>query len=127
MPAPAAAPADAPAATPAPAAAPAPAAPTPAATPTAAPQAETSANLKTLTGVPCKWKYAKSSDTAIAFLDGPKGRNQAFVIGKDDAIQAELLKIADTGVTVEIKGDYKSDTPVAVFIVSSITPVVTKK
>ena len=82
---------------------------------------------KTLSGVAYKWKYAKSSDTAIALLDAPKGRNQAFVIGKDEAVQAELLKFAESGVAIEVKGDYKGETPVAVFIVSAITPVVTKK
>ena len=84
----------------------------------AAPAADTS--LKTLSGVAYKWKYAKSSDTAIAFLDAPKGRNQAFIVGKTDEIQNKLMLLADSQKKFDVKGEYKSNTPVAVFIVSAI-------
>ena len=76
--------------------------------------------VKSLTGVAVKWQYAKTAETAIAFLDKPKGKNQAFVTGKTPDIQKELLKLVDSGKVLELSGDFKAEANPPVFEVSAI-------
>lgn len=86
----------------------------------AIPPVATAAPLKQMTGVAVKWQYAKSEETAIAFLDQPNGKNQAFITGKTPEIQKELLKLVDSGKSFEISGDYKAVKTPPVFEVSVI-------
>ena len=76
--------------------------------------------VKTLTGVAVKWQYAKTAETAIAFLDKPKGKNQAFVTGKTPEIRQILLKLVDSGKVLELSGDFKAEANPPVFEVSAI-------
>lgn len=76
--------------------------------------------VKSLTGVAVKWQYAKTAETAIAFLDKPKGKNQAFVTGKTPDIQKELQKLVDSGKVLELSGDFKAEANPPVFEVSAI-------
>lgn len=84
------------------------------------PETATAAPLKTMTGVAVKWQYAKSEETAIAFLDQPNGKNQAFITGKTPEIQKELLTLTDSGKKFEVSGDYKAVKTPPVFEVSAI-------
>ena len=84
------------------------------------PESATAAPLKQMTGVAVKWQYAKSEETAIAFLDQPNGKNQTFITGKTPEIQKELLKLVDSGKSFEISGDYKAVKTPPVFEVSVI-------
>ena len=76
--------------------------------------------VKSLTGVAVKWQYAKTAETAIAFLDKPKGKNQAFVTGKTPDIQKELQKLVDSGKVLQLSGDFKAEANPPVFEVSAI-------
>ena len=84
------------------------------------PETATAAPLKSMTGVAVKWQYAKSEETAIAFLDQPNGKNQAFITGKTPEIQKELLTLVDSGKKFEVRGDYKAVKTPPVFEVSAI-------
>ena len=84
------------------------------------PETATAAPLKSMTGVAVKWQYAKSEETAIAFLDQPNGKNQAFITGKTPEIQKELLTLVDSGKKFEVSGDYKAVKTPPVFEVSAI-------
>ena len=75
---------------------------------------------KKFTGVIVKWKFAKTPDTALALLDAPNGKNQAFVTGKTPEIQKELTELADNGKTIEAAGDYIAGKIPPVFEVSAI-------
>ena len=75
---------------------------------------------KKFTGVIVKWKFAKTPDTALALLDAPNGKNQAFVTGKTPEIQKELTELADNGKTIEVAGDYIAGKIPPVFEVSAI-------
>lgn len=86
----------------------------------AIPPTATAAPLKSMTGVAVKWQYAKSEETAIAFLDQPNGKNQAFITGKTPEIQKELLTLVDSGKKFEVSGDYKAVKTPPVFEVSAI-------
>lgn len=86
----------------------------------AIPPTATAAPLKSMTGVAVKWQYAKSEETAIAFLDQPNGKNQAFITGKTPEIQKELLTLTDSGKKFEVSGDYKAVKTPPVFEVSAI-------
>ena len=81
---------------------------------------EASAAVKKFTGVIVKWKFAKTPDTALALLDAPNGKNQAFVTGKTPEIQKELTELADSGNAVEVAGDYIAGKIPPVFEVSAI-------
>ena len=84
------------------------------------PASASTAPQKYLSGIAVKWQYAKTPETAIAFLDQPNGKNQAFIVGKTPEVQKELQALADSGKRFEVCGDYKgSDTP-QLFEVSSI-------
>ena len=84
------------------------------------PETAAAAPKKYLSGIAVKWQYAKTPETAIAFLDQPNGKNQAFIVGKTPEVQKELQALADSGKRFEVCGDYKgSDTP-QLFEVSSI-------
>ena len=76
---------------------------------------------KNFTGVIVKWKFAKTPDTALALLDAPNGKNQAFVTGKTPEIQKELTDVADSGTAVEVAGDYIAGKIPPVFEVSAVT------
>ncbi len=84
------------------------------------PETANAAPLKTMTGVAVKWQYAKSEETAIAFLDQPNGKNQAFITGKTPEVQKELLMLVDSGKKFEVSGDYKAVKTPPVFEVSAI-------
>ena len=86
----------------------------------AIPEAAAAAPKKYLSGIAVKWQYAKTPETAIAFLDQPNGKNQAFIIGKTSEVQKELQALADSGKRIELSGEYKgTDTP-QLFEVSAI-------
>lgn len=76
---------------------------------------------ETVSGVVVNWKFAKTPDTALAFLDAPNGKNQAFVIGKDPDIQKKLIELADSGKTVSVSGSYVAGKVPPVFEVSAIS------
>ena len=76
---------------------------------------------KSFTGVIVKWKFAKTPDTALALLDAPNGKNQAFVTGKTPDIRKELTEIADSGTAVEVAGNYIAGKIPPVFEVSAVT------
>ena len=111
---------------------PAPAAPAPEAKAEAVPEKAESAEVKTvtaevkpaaaitLTGVVVKWKFAKTPETALAFLDSPEGKNQAFVTGSTPELQEQLTKSADSGKPMMIKGNYIAGKMPPVFSVVSI-------
>ena len=84
------------------------------------PETAAAAPLKSMTGIAVKWQYAKSEETAIAFLDQPNGKNQAFITGKTPEIQKELLTLVDSGKKFEVSGDYKAVKTPPVFEVSAI-------
>ena len=84
------------------------------------PETAAAAPLKSMTGIAVKWQYAKSEETAIAFLDQPDGKNQAFITGKTPEIQKELLTLVDSGKKFEVSGDYKAMKTPPVFEVSAI-------
>ena len=84
------------------------------------PETAAAAPQKYLSGIAVKWQYAKTPETAIAFLDQPNGKNQAFIVGKTPEVQKELQALADSGKRLEVCGDYKgTDTP-QLFEVSAI-------
>ena len=111
---------------------PAPAAPAPEAKAEAVPEKAESAEVKTvtaevkpaaaitLTGVVVKWKFAKTPETALAFLDSPEGKNQAFVTGSTPELQEQLTKSADSGKPMMVKGNYIAGKMPPVFNVVSI-------
>ena len=84
------------------------------------PENATAVPLKSMTGVAVKWQYAKSEETAIAFLDQPNGKNQTFITGKTPEIRKALLELVDSGKKFEIRGDYKDVKTPPVFEVSEI-------
>ena len=74
----------------------------------------------TLAGVVVKWKFAKTPETALAFLDSPDGKNQAFVTGSTPELQEQLTKSADSGKRITVKGSYTAGKMPPVFNVVSI-------
>ncbi len=76
---------------------------------------------KSFSGVVVKWKFAKTPETALALLDAPEGKNQAFVTGKTPEIQKQLTDIADNGKTITVSGDYLAGKVPPVFEVSAIS------
>lgn len=74
----------------------------------------------TLTGVVVKWKFAKTPETSLAFLDSPDGKNQAFVTGSAPELQEQLTQSADSGKLITVKGNYIDGKVPPVFNVVSI-------
>ena len=84
------------------------------------PETAAAAPKKYLSGIAVKWQYAKTPETAIAFLDQPNGTNQAFIVGKTPEVQKELQSLVDSGKRFEVCGDYKAAGSPQVFEVSSV-------
>lgn len=84
------------------------------------PETAAAAPKKYLGGIAVKWQYAKTPDTAIAFLDQPNGTNQAFIVGKTPEVQKELQSLVDSGKRLEVCGEYKGTGTPQVFEVSSV-------
>ena len=84
------------------------------------PETAAAAPKKYLSGIAVKWQYAKTPDTAIAFLDQPNGTNQAFIVGKTPEVQKELQSLVDSGKRLEVCGEYKGTGTPQVFEVSSV-------
>ncbi len=84
------------------------------------PETAAAAPKKYLGGIAVKWQYAKTPDTAIAFLDQPNGTNQAFIVGKTAEVQKELQTLVDSGKRLEVCGEYKGTGTPQVFEVSSV-------
>ena len=84
------------------------------------PETAAVAPQKYLSGIAVKWQYAKTPETAIAFLDQPNGKNQAFIVGKTPEVQKELQALVDSGKRFEVCGEYKGTGTPQVFEVSSI-------
>lgn len=84
------------------------------------PETAAAAPGKNLSGIAVKWQYAKTPETAVAFLDQPNGKNQAFIIGKTPEVQKELQTLVDSGKRFEVCGEYKGTETPQLFEVSSI-------
>ena len=97
----------------------APAAPAAPQIPAAVP-APVEAKPVTISGIPVKWEYSKTPETAYALLDGPNGKNLAFIIFADQTkIDSFLNK------QVDIKGDCKvnADTGIKIVTVREIKEI----
>ena len=112
-------PADAPTAEKAPAVSDEPAAPAAEKTP-AAPAASAESKQISLRGIPVKWEYSKTPETAYALLDSPNGKNQAFIIFSDQTKVDALLNK-----NVEVSGSCKiyADTGIKVVTVTEIKEI----